>query len=52
MTPEQATVIWPIAKAYSEGKKIEVMVGRNEWREPKPPFAFIASAVYRIKTEK
>ena len=51
MKQEEAKELWPIVKAYSEGKTIEYLTARDEWIELKDPgFSYNANR-YRIKSE-
>lgn len=53
MTPEQAAELYPIVKAYSEGKPIEYFY-LNEWRpmDELGHFQFLSSSRYRVKPER
>lgn len=51
MTQEEAKELWPIVKAYSEGKTIEYLTTRDEWVELEDPEFSYSASIYRIKPE-
>ena len=51
MTQEDAKELWPIVKAYSEGKTIEYLTTGDEWVELKDPGFNYNANMYRIKPD-
>ena len=51
MTQEEAKELWPIVKAYSEGKTIEYLTTGDEWVELKDPGFNYNTNMYRIKLD-
>lgn len=48
MTPQEASALWPIIKAFSEGQEVEVMVD-GVWRTVRYPTFDGDLGYYRIK---
>ena len=51
MTQEEAKELWPIVKAYSEGKTIEYLTTKDKWVELEDPEFNYNASLYRIKPE-
>lgn len=51
MTIEYAKKMWPVLKAYSEGKKIEVKTTNGRWVETESPCFLGKKFCYRVKEE-
>ena len=50
MTRQEAKELWPIIRAYSEGKEIEYLTG-GEWVKLKDPAFTYSTDVYRVEPE-
>lgn len=51
MTREEAKRLWPIIRAYSEGKTIEYLIGEDKWVELGDPVFSYDASLYRVKPE-
>ena len=51
MTREEAKRLWPIIRAYSEGKTIEYLIAEGKWVKLEDPGFSYDASLYRVKPE-